>query len=59
LKPKKELPSKVTVFSENSPNTTNQHIGHRIKSAPAYSMQRLERLTNYRLRRNKELFISD
>lgn len=59
LKVKKELPSQVTVFSQSSPNTTNQHIGRRIKSAPANAMQRLERLTNYRLKRNKELFTSD
>ncbi|EDO33226.1 predicted protein [Nematostella vectensis] len=58
-KPKKELPAEVSVFSKQSPNTTNQHIGRRVKSAPARSMQRLERLTDYRIRRNKELLISE
>ena len=58
-KPKEELPDKVSVFSEKVPNTTNQNFGRRVQSAPARTMQRFERLTNYRTKRNKELICYD
>jgi len=59
LKPEKELPEKVSVYSEKVPNTTSRQFGHRAKSAPARTMQKFERLTNYRVKTNKELLCYD
>lgn len=59
LKPKKELPEKVSVYSDTVPNTTSHQFGHRVKSAPARTMQKFERLTNYRMKSNKELLCYD
>ncbi|CAH3155659.1 unnamed protein product [Porites lobata] len=59
FKPPKELPDKVSVFSDKVPNTTSQQFGHRVKSAPARTMQKFERLTNYRVKTNKELLCYD
>ncbi|KAK2547561.1 hypothetical protein P5673_032430 [Acropora cervicornis] len=41
------------------PNTTSHQFGHRVKSAPARTMQKFERLTNYRMKSNKELLCYD
>lgn len=59
FKPPKELPDKVSVFSDKVPNTTSQQFGHRVKSAPGRTMQKFERLTNYRVKTNKELLCYD
>ena len=59
FKPPKELPDKVSVFSDKVPNTTSRQFGHRVKSAPARTMQKFERLTNYRVKTNKELLCYD
>ncbi|KAL9961385.1 hypothetical protein ACROYT_G030309 [Oculina patagonica] len=59
LKPKQELPEKVSVYSDKVPNTTSRQFGNRVKSAPARTMQKFERLTNYRVRTNKELMCYD
>lgn len=59
LKPKKELPEKASVYSDKVPNTTSRQFGHRVNSAPARTMQKFERLTNYRVKTNKELLCYD
>lgn len=59
LKPKQELPEKVSVYSDKVPNTTSRQFGHRVKSAPARTMQKFERLMNYRVKSNKELMCYD
>lgn len=59
LKPKQELPEKVSVFSDKVPNTTSHQFGHRVKSAPARTMQKFEQLISYRTKTHKELMCYD